>query len=321
MKFIGKKLKTLVAAAMVATAGVAAAGGWPQGPVQIVVPAKPGGGTDIMARIFADYLSRETKGDVVVVNQPGGGGRIAYDQVLKSKPDGQTILFNHTGLIAGYHTGHSDIGAKDFTILGFAQSYPPQVYAVGAKAPWNTMKDFVVDARANPGKRTVAVSLGRTTHFIAGVIMMNEDVNLKLVEASSEVDKVAGIQGGHIELGNMGAGPAKQYVKSGDLKVLCLIDPEPNANYPEFKTCIEQGVNVSWLAPLVLWGPKGMDPQLVAKINAATRNLATDATAQEKLRKADSSFKYYTAEQAAALIASEDQKIEALAKKLGLTKR
>lgn len=309
-------LGTALALALSTTAALA--GNWPSGTVKLIVPSKPGGGTDLMARIFANYLGSEIGKEVIVVNQPGGGGQIAYDQVLKSKPDGQTLLFNHTGLIAGYHTGHSKISPEDFTIVGIAQSYPPQVYAVAPDAPWNTMKDFVKDAGANSKKRTVAVSLGRTTHFIAGVIMMNEKVDLKLVEASSEVDKVAGIQGGHIDLGNLGAGSARQYQTAGDMKVLCLIDPVPNPAYPEFKTCIEQGVNVSWLAPLVLWGPKNMAPDLVEQINAATANMATDPKTVKALSKADSSFKFYDVKGSQALIASENQKIKNLADVLGL---
>lgn len=314
------KLMGAVIALAVSTASAMAAD-WPSGTVQLIVPSKPGGGTDLMARIFSDYLARETGGDVVVVNQPGGGGLIAYDQVLKSKPNGQTLLFNHTGLIAGYHTGHSEISASDFTIVGIAQSYPPQVYAVDPNSPWNTMKDFVDDAKANPGQRTVAVSLGRTTHFIAGVIMMNEEVDLKLVEASAEVDKIAAIQGGHIDIGNLGAGSAKQYEQSGDMKVLCLIDPVPNPNHPEYDTCIEQGVDVSWLAPLVVWGPKGMSPELVQKINASIANMANDTETQAALAKMDSQFTYYNIDEANAIIASEDDKIGALAKALGLSAR
>lgn len=316
-----KAIKTLGAAlalTVAATAGQATE--WPTKPVQIIVPSKPGGGTDVMARIFSDYLARESGGDVVVVNVAGGGGSIAYNQVMTAEPDGHTILYNHTGLLAGYHTGHSDISLGDFTTIGIAQSYAPQVYAVAADAPWDTMKEFVDDARAHPGDRTVAVSLGRTTHFIAGLIMMNESVDLKLLEASAEVDKVAAIQGGHIEMGNLSAGSAKQYEAAGDMKVLCLLDPEPHSAYPEYETCIQQGVNVSWLAPLVLWGPKGMDAGLVEAINSATAGMAEDAAAQDALKKADSVFVYYDVGAAADLLASEDAKIKSLAEVLGLAR-
>ena len=77
---------------------------------------------------------------------------------------------------------------------------------------------------------------------------------------------------------------------------------------------------MSWLAPLVLWGPKGMDPELVEAINAATAGMAEDATAQEALKKADSVFTYYDVSAAQELMATEDAKIKALAEKLGLSR-
>ncbi|MCB1387968.1 MAG: tripartite tricarboxylate transporter substrate binding protein [Rhodobacteraceae bacterium] len=312
--------KTLAAAFALALAATSAgAQTWPNGPVQIIIPSRPGGGTDIMGRIFADYLQRATGASVAVINQPEGGGTVAQESVRTSAPDGQTLLFQHTGMLVAYQTGRYDHPVSDFTTLGIAQSYPPQVFAVAADAPWNTMREFVDQARAHPGEYTVGVSLGGTTHFIAGTIMMNEEVDLRLVEASAEVDKVAGIQGGFITLGNLGAGSARQYVAAGDMKVLCLIDPTPNPRYPEFETCIDQGVNVSWIAPLVVWGPAGIDPAIADRINAVIRGMGDDATTTEQLASADSSFAPYTLAEADAIIEHENTTIDALARHLGLS--
>ena len=291
---------------------------WPRGPVQIIVGARAGGGTDLMARVFSDYLQRELGSPVVVVNQPAGGGTVAYEQVRTAKTDGQTLLFMHTGMLIYNHTGRYDHPVSDFTTIAIAQSYPPQVYAVAPDAPWENMKEFVEDARQNPGKRTVGVALGGTTHFIAGTIMMEENVELKLVEAASEVDKVAAIQGGHIDLGNLGSSSAAQYEEAGKMKVLCLIDPTPDPKYPQYVPAIDQGLNFSWIAPLVVWGPKGMDPAIVEKINTATRNMGTDPGVQEQLKKMSSAYTYYTVKEAQELIRKEDEKIAALAEKLGL---
>lgn len=291
---------------------------WPKGNVQVIVPAKAGGGTDIMARVFTDYLQKAIDSPVIVVNQPSGGGTVAYEQVRNAKPDGQTLLFTHTGMLINYHTGRYEYPVSDFTTIAVAQSYPPQVYGVAVDAPWNNMKDFVEDARKNPGKYTVGIALGGTTHFIAGTIMMNEGVDLRLVEAASEVDKVAAIQGGYIDLGNLGAGSAQQYFDAEKMKVLCMIDPVACPEFPDFIPAIDQGVDVSWFAPLVLWGPSGMDPAIVEAINAATKDMGNDPTVAEQLRKMSSAFTYRTVEEAQKLIQDEDNKIKALSEKLGI---
>jgi len=317
-----KLLKLAAAVTVVAmTALPAMAQSWPNGPVQIIVPSRPGGGTDVMARIFADYLQSEISSPVVVVNQPAGSGTVAFEQVRTAAPDGQTLLFMHTGMIVNYHTGQYDHSVADFTTIGLAQSYPPQVYATGSNAPWADLRDFVEDARAHPGERTIGVSLGGASHFMAGQMLISENIDVKLVDAATEVDKVAALQGGFIDLGNMGASSAEQYVKAGELKVLAMIDPEPYPKYPQFKTALEEGVDMSWISPLVVWGPPGMDPAIVEKINASFANMATDPTTQERLDKADSAFTYYTVEQANKIISKEDKKIGSIAVKLGLSVR
>ncbi len=313
--------RTFVAAALAALALVAPAhaeSNWPKGPIRLVVPSKAGGGTDVMGRVFADYLQRTTGKPVAVINQPGGGGTAGYEMVRSAKPDGQTLLFMHTSIMIHAHTGRYPHAVTEFTPIAMAQIYPPQVYAVARDAPWNTLKDFVEDARAHPGERTVGVSLGGTTHFMAGLIEDRTGVELKLVEASAEVDKVAAIQGGHIDMGNLGAKTAEQFLADGKMKVIALIDPEPNADFPDFDPALAQGVDVSWQTPLMLFGPADMDPETVEAINAATRGMESDPAIQESLAKMGSSYAYKTVAETQTYVADEDARIGELAKKLNI---
>ncbi|MBT9386257.1 tripartite tricarboxylate transporter substrate binding protein [Pseudooceanicola sp. CBS1P-1] len=314
-----KMLKTLAAAVLaLGLATAAQAADWPKGPVQLLVPAKAGGGSDLMARIFADYLHSKIRVPVVVVNQPAGGGTLAYETVRNARPDGQTLLFTHTGLLVNAHTGRYAHPVSDFTTIAIGQSYPPQVLAVAPDAPWTDLKDFIRDARAHPDRYSFGVSLGGTSHFIAGQIMDAEDVKLKLVEAASEVDKVVALQGGNIDIGNLSAGAAAQYVQAGKLKVLAMIDRDPDPAYPAFVPAVQQGVNVTWLAPLVLWGPKGMDPALVTRINGIVAGMAEDPATRERLAKMSSRFAPLDVAQSRQLVDEEDAKIARLAARLGL---
>lgn len=313
-------LKGMTIAAATGLAMPAVAQDWPSGPVQMVIPSRPGGGTDIMGRIVADYMQQALGVPVAVINQPGGGGTVAFEQVRTAAPDGQTLLFFHTGLMVNAHTGKYDRGLEDFTTVAIAQSYPPQVYAIGGDAPWQTMREFVEDARTRPGQLTVGVGLGGASHFMAGALMMNEDIDLRLVEASAEVDKVAGVQGGHLHLGNLGAASARQFEEAGQMRGLCMLDPEPDATYPEYPPCLEQGIDVSWLSPLVIWGPAGMDEAVMAQINALIAGMANDETTQQRLAGADSSFTPRSIEEGQRLMEEQDAKIAGLAAALGLSK-
>ncbi|WP_316858625.1 tripartite tricarboxylate transporter substrate binding protein [uncultured Cohaesibacter sp.] len=308
----------VAAACLLITGNANADGSWPKGTIKLVIPAKAGGGTDIMGRIFANYLQQTTGSAVAVINQPSGGGTVGYEMVRTAKPDGQTLLYAHTSLLINAHTGRYPHSLSDFTPIAYAQIYPPQVYAVAPNAPWNNLKDFVNDARNNPGKLTIGVSLGGTTHFIAGLMQQAENIELKMVEASSEVDKVAAIQGGHIDIGNLGAKSARQFVEAGKMKPLALLDPVPNKSFPEFPTAIEQGVNVFWQTPLIVFGPKDMDPAIVQKINEVTKGMSQDPTIQESLEKMSSSYNYHPVEEVQKLLEAEDQRISKIAEQLGI---
>lgn len=314
------RIRTLLAAAL--TIGLTAAGAfaqdWPNGPVKLLVPAKPGGGSDIMSRIYADYLQKQIGSPVVVVNQPAGGGSVAFEELRNAAPDGQTLVFYHIGIIISSHTGRYDHPISDFTTVSVAQAYPPQVLAVAPDAPWNSLKDFTDDAREHPGERIMGVTLGSASHFIAGQIEQSAGVKLKLVEASSEVDKVAAIQGGHIDIGNLGAGPAAQYVQAGDMKVLALLTPDADPKYPDFIPAQAQGVDLGdWSSPNIVWGPPGMDPALVEKINAALKDMGSDKETMDRLAKADSSFTYRDVAASQKVVDGLDERFGALAKSLG----
>lgn len=315
-----KKMMGALAALLLMTQG-ALAQDWPNGPVKLLIPAKPGGGSDISARIFADYLQKTIGSPVVVINQPTGGGSVAFEEIYNAKPDGQTLVFYHIGIIISSNTGRFNHPMSDFTPIVAAQSYPPQVLATSGDAPWNTLAEFVEDAKANPGKYVMGVTFGSASHFIAGEIMESTGIKLKLVEAASEVDKVAALAGGHINLGNLGAGPAKQYVGAGQLKVLALLTHTANPKYPDFIPVKAQGVGISdWDSPTFVWGPPGMDPALVKKINAAVAGYGDDPEVAARLASADSGFVYRNVEETQALINANDELFGALAEKLDLKK-
>ena len=88
--------------------GSASGGGWPSGPVSIVVPASAGGGTDLLARVLAEKLTAKLGQSFVVVNVTGAGGSSGINQVHEAAPDGNTILFFHNALLINNVTGVSD---------------------------------------------------------------------------------------------------------------------------------------------------------------------------------------------------------------------
>ncbi|WP_319560961.1 tripartite tricarboxylate transporter substrate-binding protein [Marispirochaeta sp.] len=121
--------------------------------MQFVVPAKAGGGTDAAARVISKTLQETLGRPFVVVNQPAGGGSVAAEQVRTAKPDGSTILFYHTSLLASYYAGLYDKSPIDeFTtcvVMPVGGSY---ALCVGPDSPYNSVADLVAAQQSQSGQ-------------------------------------------------------------------------------------------------------------------------------------------------------------------------
>ncbi len=126
---------------------------FPTRPVNMIVPAAPGGGTDIMARILADATEPFLGQKIVVVNKAGGSGTIGVDAIFQAKPDGYTILVGMSMSLSAGFALLPDIQYKlsDFAPVARHVIFPILI-AVRTDAPWKTLGEFVEDAKRNPDK-------------------------------------------------------------------------------------------------------------------------------------------------------------------------
>ena len=220
--------------ALVLSSAVAQAqgGAFPQKSITMVVPFPPGGLADIVARPVAEAMSRDLGQPVVVENKPGAGGGIGMGQVAKAKPDGYTVVM----ALSSY----SVIPEAD-SILGRAPLYAyadlrpiarytadPTVLAVRADSPWQSVKDFVEDAK----KRPKAINYGSsgnygTMHIPMEILAQNAGIQLTLGRSVTIGHMVTGagpavlaLLGGQIQAVSTGPATVLQHVKAGKIRVL-----------------------------------------------------------------------------------------------------
>ena len=297
-------------------------GAWPTGSVQFVVPAKAGGGTDAAARVLSKALQEEVGSPFVVVNQPSGGGSVACEQVRNSKPDGNTILFYHSGMFANYHTGLYDHSPSDeFTtcvVMPVAGSY---ALVVAADAPYDSVEELIAATQKDPDKITLGVQLKGTSHFMAGLLTQDSDAQFRIVEAGSDADKFVAVQGGSIDAGFVNTAGAMQYYEAGKLKILATIAgfPERDPNAPEFPSLYELGYeNSVYGLDFFILGPKDMSSEAAAKVNAAFKSVLSDQTIIDQLNKMRMPISWLSLEDSATRLAAGDKKIGQTAAMLGL---
>ncbi|QQO08667.1 Bug family tripartite tricarboxylate transporter substrate binding protein [Breznakiella homolactica] len=251
---------------------------WPTKDVTIYVPAAAGGGTDIFTRMVADYLQRTTGYTFTVINMNAGGGMVAFERVRNSPADGSVLMFWHIGMYVTYYSGTYGYNPKDdFTPLVMFEGLGDdgkQVFVVKSDSKWNSLSDVLNYAKANPNTVTYGCATGGSAQLVAEMLMQAADAKLRLVDASSQTDKIIGVAGGNIDMSAITHSAALQYVESGDLKIIGVVDKEGTETY---QSAYDQGYeNCYWTQNLCVLGPPAMKESLAKAINEVFQGMLDD---------------------------------------------
>lgn len=252
-----------------------AAGAWPSRPITIVVPNPPGGGTDFAARLYQEPLARALGTTVVIDNRPGANGNIAIQHVVRSAPDGHTLLLQYNGYHAGNPAMMRNLSwdpIRDLTPVGMATVAPHGIFAA-PNLPVNTLAELIAYARANPGKLNYASSGSGSIQHIAGVMLARtigtEIVHVPYRGAAPALQDVAG---GRVELFITTPSSAIALAQAGRVKALAIASANRISALPDVPTTAEAGlpgfVVDAWFA---IFAPAGTPPNIVERINAAMR--------------------------------------------------
>jgi tripartite-type tricarboxylate transporter receptor subunit TctC len=242
---------------------------YPSKPVKIVVGFAPGGGSDFAARVVAQQLTERLKSQVIVENKPGAGSLLGAEYVIKSAPDGYTLL-----LTPASYTVNPSVYKLSFDPLNdispIAQiSKGPYIVAVHPSVPAKTLKELVEYAKANPGKLSYASSgNGAHIHVATEYLLYTAGINIVHVPYKGSGPALNDTVGGQVQMIFGSVATALQYVKSGRLRPLAVTTPKRIAAAPDVPTVAESGYPgwevTNWHG---LVGPKGLSKDIVQRLN------------------------------------------------------
>ncbi len=217
---------------------------FPSKPVRIVVPYSPGGGADTTARLIAPKLQDALGQTVVVDNKPGAGGTIGDDFVVKSAPDGHTLLIG-----AFAHAVNPSLMAKmpfrtpdDLAPISLLVTVP-ELLVVTPSFPAKTVAELVAMAKAEPGKLSYASSgNGSAQHLAAELFKMRTGTDIQHVPYKGGSLAVADVAAGHVPFyfGNMSS--ALPQARAGRVRALAVTSAQRSPAAPEVPTMAEAGV-------------------------------------------------------------------------------
>ena len=292
--------------------------------ITLVVPGKAGGGSDLAIRYYAQALTDLYGLKTTVTNYDSN--TIGHQTVKNAKPDGTTITLATGALNIQYITGNSDIDPmNDFTLIAAMQDNGYSALAVPTSAPYDDFAGFVEYAKAHPGELNVGMPAAGANTFLFGQLTSTLGIELNPVEMGSESDRLTNLAGGFIDIGVVGVGHGVEYETAGKLKVIGTVasDGVTIDGYPEklpdnYKTLQEQGFKDCYFGVgHYLLGPAGMDPDMVAKMNAAME--AVYEATKEDIAKIGNIPGWHNLEESQAIRQAEYDQLVEIAKAIGLS--
>jgi tripartite-type tricarboxylate transporter receptor subunit TctC len=202
---------------------------------------------------------------------------------MKAAPDGYTIFSIHDFIHSTYYTGVADMTYKDFDPVSLMTSTPSILAAYG-KAPWNTLKELLDDAKKRPEQITVGATLGSTSHFFPAMVALATGVKWKYVSYEGTAPRMTALLGGHVLLGDTNLTQLDK-VKVGQIKMLAIATPNRLAEIPDVPTFKELGYDVIYAVNRGIVAPKGTPEAALAKLDDACAKAAKDPAVIESMKK------------------------------------
>ena len=261
--------------AAVLVAPAVAQDNYPSRPVKIIAPQAPGGGVDLVARIIADKLRTAMGQPFVVENQAGAGGAIAAQMTARAQPDGYTLMIGYVATHATNPAVKNNLSydaVKDFTPIAMLGG-TPNLLVVARAVPVETLQEFVIYAKANPGKVNYGTSgVGTLNHLLMEQFKHASGVPSMAVPYRSIGQAFTDAMGGQIQVIFPGLAAAMPHVRSGALKALAVTGDKRQPllpNVPTFKESGYEGFDgLTWygiVGPAHL--PAGITKRLNEEIN------------------------------------------------------
>ncbi len=290
--------RTLAAVAAVGTLAFGAAlpaaaqSDFPNHTVELLVPYQPGGGTDGLARTFADASRKHMSQSMVIINRPGAGGAIGWTEVINAKPDGYKLAVLTVELLTLPHLGLAKFKYDDFQPIAQLNADPAAI-TVKADAPWNTIEEFLADAKKKPEEVRVGNSgNGSIWHLAAAALEDKTGTKFSHIPFQGAAPAVLALLGGHIEAVAVSPAEVTTHVQSGKLKMLMVMADQRVKGFEKIPTAKERGIDLSIGTWRGLGAPKNTPPEVMAKLREITAKTAAEPMMREAMDKQNLGYVY-----------------------------
>lgn len=278
----------LVLTAALASASPALAQKYPERPITLLLPYAAGGGTDAIARVFADKLAQKIGGSIVVENRAGAGGNLATDAAANAKPDGYTLLIGNQGpMVVNIHMFKSMKTDPEKALEPICLVADAGLIAVvnPKKYPFKTLKELVDEIKKRPGEMTYGSASNASASHIATLMLAHvTGIKARHVPYRGAAPAINDVIGGHLDFMITTTPSVRGQIDGGTLTALAITSEKRAAALPNLPTAVESGVPGyvanAWYG---LLAPKGLPADIREKLETGCVAALQEADVAKKL--------------------------------------
>jgi tripartite-type tricarboxylate transporter receptor subunit TctC len=258
---------------------------WPARPVRVIVPFAAGGSTDILSRLVSQHLAERLGQQIVIENKPGGATNIAAEYVVKSRPDGYTLLFG----AAAMATNPSLLPSMPYdlfrdlapiTVVGRT----PLVLVVHPGVPARNVDELLALARSRPeGLNYATGGNGTIPHLASELLRSLAEVRLAHVPYRGQATAMPDVLAGRVPMMLESIPPLLPVIRNGQLRALAVAEPERLAVLPDVPTLAESGFpGFSAAAWNALWAPAETPAAIIDRVNREANAVLREPAVQAR---------------------------------------
>ena len=259
---------------------------WPERTITLIVPWAPGGSTDILARLLADYLTRSLGQTVIVDNKAGASGNIGSNLVAKAKPDGYTLLVGSMSTHAMNQALFASMPFEpvdDFTPISLV-AFVTNTLVINPKISVNNVAELIAYAKANPKTLNFAsAGAGSTNHISAVLFELAAGIQMTHIPYKGGAPAVLDTVTGQTEV-LFGAGTQTlPHVKSGKLKLLAVTESARSPQLPDTPTVAETLPGYELAVWYGAFGPKDMPKEITERLSTEINRIVALPEVRSKM--------------------------------------
>src|SRR5688572_5071732 len=296
---------------------------YPTKPVRLVVPYPPGGTTDLVGRLVAQYLGSKLGENFIVDNRGGASGQIGTDVVAKAAPDGYTLVVGGSGNIMMQSAFAPSLPyniAKDFDTIGNIVDVA-NLMVVNPTSKITSLHSLVAFAKSNPGKvRYASGGSGSSGHVAGALLSAIAGIDMLHVPYRGGGLSILSVISGETEVNFVNLPTALPQTRSGKLRGVVILSTKRAAAAPEFPTTAEQGMpELIVTSSTGVLAPKGTPKQIISLLEKTLKSMAEDPDLAKQFINLGADVVYMNAAQYSAYIAHEIRRFSELGKRAIIT--